>query len=90
MDAGTWQPDPVPTPRPVDWGTKAKTRAVERARGILAGARRHGLAIDLELLTVATMERANVGRETAQAAAEFALSEPETTETKTPRRGRRR
>lgn len=86
MDAGTWQPDPVPEPRPANWGTKAKTRAVERARGILAGARRHGLAIDLEVLTLATMERANVGRETAQAAAEFALSEPET---KAPRRGRR-
>ena len=62
-----------PTPRPESWGDKAKARALERARSILASSKRHGLPRPtVEMLTAIVQERERVGAATAQAAAEEA------------------
>ena len=64
-----------PDPRPATWGEKARARAEDHARRIVAGADRYGIARpSVEILTVAVQEAARVGEETARSAAVLALS----------------
>lgn len=76
-----YHPDAVPAkpvPRPATWGDKASQRALERARGIVAGALKYGMRLpDVEMLTEIVIEKARVGRDTATAAAVMALEEGE-------------
>ncbi len=70
------RPDgPTPTLRPPGWGDKARSRAEDHARRMIAGAERNGLGTPtLEVLTLAVQSAARVGADTARAAAEAALA----------------
>ena len=63
-----------PTPRPADWGEKAKAKALARAQRILASAARFGLSMpSVEVLAEILRDRERVGAGTARRAAEEAL-----------------
>lgn len=65
-----------PIPRPPTWGERAKAKALERARRVLAGIARYGLPRPTqETLAAVVQDRERVGEETAQAAARTALDE---------------
>ncbi len=70
-DAAPYQP----RPRPPAWGEKAAAKALDHARRILSGCRRHGLECDESILTGAVVMRANVAEATARTAAQAALLE---------------
>jgi hypothetical protein len=65
-----------PTPRPSTWGSKAAARAEERARRIVSGLRRYGLAVVREQVIGAVAERERVAVDTATVAVDAILGEP--------------
>lgn len=75
-DLGIPEPCYKPDPRPPGWGDKAAARALERARRLLATAKRCGLRpLDEESLVELVAEKARVGKKTAAEAARVALEE---------------
>jgi hypothetical protein len=63
------------TPRPSTWGDKAKTKAMERARRLIASGARAGLPrLTVDMLAAILQERERVGAATAQSVAEEALA----------------
>lgn len=64
-----------PTPRPVGWGDKARTKAAERARRLIASGAKYGLQpLTVDMLTAILQDRERIGESTARAVAEEALS----------------
>ena len=64
-----------PAPRPAGWGDKARQRADDNARGMVASAARYGLPRPtVEALTLAVQLRARVSEATARDAATSALA----------------
>lgn len=64
----------VPTPRPKSWGDKARTRAMERARRLIASGAKAGLRpLTVDMLAAILQERERVGEATARAVAEEAI-----------------
>lgn len=69
-----WEP-PAPTPRPADWGSKARAKADKKAAGLVAFMRRRGQQ-DPSASDLADMIQMDtkIGRNTAEAAAKAALN----------------
>lgn len=72
---GRWRDPPAPKKRSADWGEKTRARAEARARSILSGVRRYGLAFSVEIIAGAVRERERCTEETAMAAAVKAFAE---------------
>ena len=65
----------VPTPRPATWGDKARTKAMDRARRLIASGAKAGLRpLTVDMLATILQERERVGEATALAVAEEALA----------------
>lgn len=66
----------VSTPRPASWGDKARTRAMERARRLIASGAKAGLRpLTVDMLAAILQDRERVGEATARAVAEEAITE---------------
>jgi len=66
----------VPIPRPASWGDKARARAMDRARRLIASGAKAGLRpLTVDMLAGILQERERVGEATAKAVAEEALSD---------------
>ena len=64
----------TPTPRPATWGDKARTRAMDRARRLIASGAKAGLRLlTVDMLAAILQERERVGESTARSVAEEAL-----------------
>lgn len=64
----------VPTPRPASWGDKARTRAMDRARRLIASGLKAGLRpLTVDMLAAILQERERVGEATARGIAREAL-----------------
>ena len=65
----------VPTPRPASWGDKARTKAMDRARRLIASGAKAGLRpLTVDMLAAILQDRERVGEVTARAVAEEALA----------------
>ena len=64
-----------PTPRPPEWGNKARARAAERARRLIVCGAKAGLRrLTVDMLAAILQERERVGEATALSVAAEALS----------------
>lgn len=68
--------DYKPTPRPASWGDKARTRAMTRARRLVACGAKTGLPrLTVDMLAAILQDRERVGEATARSVAEDVLAE---------------
>lgn len=74
-DIGIREMSHVPTPRPATWGAKARAKAADCARRIVAGRLRYGLPVDRDTLIGAVVDRTRVSHAVVTAIVDALLSE---------------